>query len=177
MRVDSSLIHLAARLLSTAPALTNAQLLGHLTKRVGPRVARDIPINRFEAHVRRPALHLLRTGAPISGEGPGEPPAPKKSQDKPSPESPKKKLGGGSRTNGGREAAHRENETGVPDPEEIGRKIEELRSVVDQALIEAFSTGASCESRASIPQGFSDLTALRNEVAEALSRLVPSDSR
>lgn len=156
----------AAELLVERPEARNSELLQRLARRLGPEVARQIPVNRFQRHVREPALALLRRRelgvveefdspgpiTPASGVEQGaevgrDPVAPPGSQGPRAKAAPR------------RSQAPRH---------QRARKDEVEAASVDRALLEAFELGVEAGSPGEIVEGFRRLDEVRLKVRKTL---------
>lgn len=154
--VDPEIIDAAARVLKDDPHLSGAALLQRLVADIGPRVARQVPITRVEGLVRRPALRVVRTGVSHAEA------------------ERRKRPTVASHTNGRGKAS--EGDEQEP-PSRIRDRVKAQPRVptavaqeVDEALLEAFSLGASCQNRSDVVAGFRRLDDVRRRLQKQLRR-------
>jgi hypothetical protein len=144
-----AVVQAAARLLEADPEISNPRMLQRLAALLGPIVTQEIPVTRMERLVREPALRLLRDGA-VNGDRPG----------------PFTTNGAGVGSRPAQEGHGPSSDQGS----ERHRRAEakELQSV-DQALLEAFSLGATAESIREMVEAFRKLDRVRGRVRSSLN--------
>lgn len=160
----------AAELLLERPDAKNPELLQRLARRLGPEVARRIPVNRFQRHVREPALALLRRRE-LGGH---DEPAPPVANRTGNGEGQERAVGEGvaspPRSTGRR--ARAASRIGRPPRHTDARRHAADAESVDRALLKAFELGVEAGSPGEIVEGFRRLDEVRLKVRKTLLETV-----